>query len=157
VPDGGPLPPGVHWYDPLEHALVQVGPPPRGSAPAVIVTGVPWRTGWRYRERGWRHVYWDAGTMLAQLLALADSAGLAAALYTRFPDTAVAALDPAGAAATGRVDAAPLEFPLVTAAQRAGERDLLGLPWERGAPVGVPAEASPSTEPSSPPAGHSGG
>lgn len=57
VPDGVTLPPGVHWYDPLEHALMRVGPAPRGSTPAVIVTGVPWRTGWRYRERGWRHVY----------------------------------------------------------------------------------------------------
>ena len=26
VPSGGALPPGVHWYDPLEHVLVQVGP-----------------------------------------------------------------------------------------------------------------------------------
>jgi SagB-type dehydrogenase family enzyme len=169
VPDGGPLPPGVHWYDPLEHALVRVGPAPRGSAPAVIVTGVPWRTGWRYRERGWRHVYWDAGTMLAHLLALADSAGLAAALYTTFPDVSVAALtgadlvhelpvavvglgdsapalDSAGAAVTGRMDAQPVEFPLVTAAQRAGERDRLGPPWDRGAPVSVPAFASPPVE-----------
>ena len=169
VPDGVTLPPGVHWYDPLEHALMRVGPAPRGSTPAVIVTGVPWRTGWRYRERGWRHVYWDAGTMLAQLLALADSAGLAAALYATFPDVAVAALagadlvhelpvavvglgegapalDPAGPAATGRVDAVPVEFPLVTAAQRAGERDRLGLPWDRGAPVSVPAAALPSVE-----------
>ena len=24
---------------------------PRGDAPALVVTGVPWRTGWRYRER----------------------------------------------------------------------------------------------------------
>ena len=63
-------PPGVHWYHPQDHALVQVGPPPRGAAPAIVVTGVPWRTGWRYRERGYRHVYWDAGTMLAQLLAV---------------------------------------------------------------------------------------
>ena len=39
------------------------------------MTGVPWRTGWRYRERGYRHIYWDAGTMLGQLLAVADSAG----------------------------------------------------------------------------------
>ena len=31
VPPGGALPAGVHWYDPLEHALVQVGPPPRGG------------------------------------------------------------------------------------------------------------------------------
>ncbi len=169
VPDGGPLPPGVHWYDPLEHALVRVGPAPRGSAPVVIVTGVPWRTGWRYRERGWRHVYWDAGTMLAQLVALADSAGLPAALYTTFPDAAVAALagadlvhelpvavvglgdtapalDPAGPAAAGQVDAAPVEFPLVTAAQRAGERGLLGPPWDRGTPVSVPALAPPPVE-----------
>ena len=169
VPDGVPLPPGVHWYDPLEHALVRVGPAPRGSAPAVVVTGVPWRTGWRYRERGWRHVYWDAGTMLAQLLALAGSAGLAADLYTRFPDVAVAALagadrvhelpvavvglgegapalEAAGAAATGQVDAAPVEFPLVTAAQRAGERGRLGLPWDRGGPADVPITTPATVE-----------
>ena len=89
VPEGAGLPPGVHWYDPFEHALVQVGPPPRGGAPALVVTGVPWRTGWRYRERGFRHVYWDAGTMLAQLFAAADSAGLTARLFTRFPDASV--------------------------------------------------------------------
>ena len=127
----------------------------------MLVTGIPWRTGWRYRERGYRHIYWDAGTMLAQFLALADSAGLPARLYTRFPDAEVAALtgadrvhefpvavvaldeappalDPAGPAARGEVDAAPLEFPLVTAAQRAGESDRLGPGWDRGRPVNVP-------------------
>ena len=31
VPPGGALPAGVHWYDPLEHALVRVGPPPAGG------------------------------------------------------------------------------------------------------------------------------
>lgn len=155
------LPAGVHWYDPHDHALVQVGPPPRGGTPALIVTGVPWRTGWRYRERGFRHMYWDAGTMLAQLLALADSAGITARLHTRFPDAAVAtlvgaddvhelpvavvalgdgvpALDAAGSAVPGSVDAAPVEFPLVTAAQRAGALDTLGPPWDRGVPVDVP-------------------
>src|ERR1035438_6230497 len=60
-------------------------------------------------------------------------------------DTAPA-LDSAGAAATGQVDALPVEFPLVTAAQRAGERDRLGRPWDRGAPVSVPALASPPVE-----------
>ena len=89
VPDGLGLPAGVHWYDPLSHALVHVGPPPHGDTPALVVTGVPWRTGWKYRERGFRHVYWDAGTMLAQLLAVADSAGLTATLYSRFPDATV--------------------------------------------------------------------
>lgn len=85
VPAGMGPPAGVHWYDPHDHALVQVGPPPRGGAPALVVTGVPWRTGWRYREHGYRHMYWDAGTMLAQLLAVADSAGITARLHTRFP------------------------------------------------------------------------
>jgi len=32
VPQGGPLPAGVHWYDPLDHALVTVGPPPRPTS-----------------------------------------------------------------------------------------------------------------------------
>jgi SagB-type dehydrogenase family enzyme len=169
VPPGGRLPAGVHWYDPWEHALVRVGPAPRAGGPAMVVTGVPWRTGWRYRERGYRHVYWDAGTMLAQLLALADSAGLTAALYTRFPDVRVAdlvgadrvhelpvavvgldeaapAVEPGGQAAAGEVDAAPVEFPLVTAAQRAGECGRLGRPWERGGPVSVPVLASEPVE-----------
>ena len=169
VPDGSAVPAGVHWYDPREHALVQVGPPPSGGAPSVVVTGVPWRTGWRYRERGYRHVYWDAGTMLAQLLAAADSSGLGASLHTRFPDAAVAALvgadgvhewpvavvglgdegpalEATGSAVAGEVDAAPVEFPLATAAQRAGDRDTLGAPWDRGAPVDVTLEATEPVE-----------
>ncbi len=158
APDGMEVPAGVHWYDPLDHALVEVGPPPRRNALAVVVTGVPWRTGWRYRERGYRHVYWDAGTMLAQLLAVADSAGFTARLHSRFPDAAVAALvgadgahefpvavvalgdgppalEATGRALSGEVDADPVEFPLATAAQEAGARDTLGPSWDRGAPV----------------------
>jgi hypothetical protein len=169
VPEGAELPAGVHWYDPLDHALVRVGPPPRTGAPALVVTGVPWRTGWRYRERGFRHVYWDAGTMLAQLLAVAGSAGLTARLLGRFPDAEVAALvgadrvhewpvalvalgdgQPAivatGPAAPGEVDAAPVEFPLVTTAQHAGDLDTLGLPWDPGTPIGVPDEGSDPIE-----------
>ena len=92
VPEGLDVPAGVHWYDPGDHALVRVGPPPDGDAPAIIVTGIPWRTGWRYRERGYRHIFWDSGTMLAQLLAAADSAGLDPSLYSRFPDSEIAAL-----------------------------------------------------------------
>ncbi len=169
VPSGGSLPAGVHWYHPQDHALVQVGPPPLGEAPAIVVTGVPWRTGWKYRERGYRHVYWDAGTMLAQTLAAADSAGLTAKLFTRFPDAAVTglvgadgvhewpvavvalgdgapSLEAIGPSAAGEVDAAPVEFPLVTTAQRAGEHEKLGLPWERGAPVDVPADSADPME-----------
>ena len=169
VPEGAHLPAGVHWYDPLDHALVRIGPPPLGEGPALVVTGIPWRTSWRYRERGSRHVYWDAGTMLSQMLAVADSAGLTAMLRTRFPDAAVTALvgaegahewpvavvalgdgkpalDASGVATMGAVDADPVEFPLVTAAQRAGDRDSLGPPWERGAVVDVAVEGSKPIE-----------
>jgi Nitroreductase family len=169
VPEGGSLPAGVHWYHPQDHALVQVGPPPRGGGPAIVVTGIPWRTGWRYRERGYRHTYWDAGTMLSQLLAAADSVGLTASLYGRFPDRSVTelvgadgvdewpvavvslgddapALETSGPAASGEVDADPVEFPLDTAAQRAGDLEVLGEPWPRGDPVDVPDEGTAPVE-----------
>ncbi|BEL05556.1 hypothetical protein Q0Z83_037470 [Actinoplanes sichuanensis] len=163
------LPPGVHWYDPAGHALVRVAPAPDRGGAAIVVTGVPWRTGWRYRERGYRHVYWDAGTMLAQTLALADSAGIPARLHTTFPDRVVGelvgadgvhewpvavvglgaqppALTPTGAAAVGAVDTDPLEFPLVTAAQRAGDRTVLGDAWPPGDPADVPTTGAESVE-----------
>ncbi len=169
APEGSGVPAGVHWYDPLDHALVRVGPAPRAGAPVIVVTGIPWRTGWRYRERGYRHIYWDAGTALAQLVAVADSAGITARLYTRFPDATVAvlvgadrvhelpaavvslgdgapAIEPDGPAVAGEVDAAPLEFPLVTAAQRAGEHDGLGAPWASGAPASTPARSAKPVE-----------
>ncbi|WP_239144057.1 hypothetical protein [Actinoplanes philippinensis] len=170
VPDGHRgLPAGVHWYDPAGHALVRVAPAPSGGGAAIVVTGVPWRTGWRYRERGYRHVYWDAGTMLAQTLALAWSAGIPARLWTTFPDRVVTelvgadgvhewpvavvgldsrepALTPAGAAASGEVDPHPLEFPLVTAAQRAGDGQVLGAPWPAGEPVDAPGTTAGPVE-----------
>jgi SagB-type dehydrogenase family enzyme len=170
---GQPLQPGLYWYDPAEHALVDLklhGPAPDGDAPALIVTGVPWRTGWRYRERGYRHIYWDAGTMLAQFLALADSAGLPAQMFTRFPDRAIAALlgvdgvqefpvamvalapgAPAllstTAPVTGSHDADAVVFPLITTAQAAGNADALGAEVVRGADVAEPSIPKDTAEP----------
>lgn len=176
IPDGAgsDLPGGVHWYDPVDHALLRIGPPPAQSdgAPTVVVTGVPWRTGWRYAERGFRHIYWDAGTMLSQLLALADSAGYTPGLFTAFPDAAVSelvgvdrvhewplavislggapALTATGAAVAGLADATSTEFPLVTAAQQAGCSDRLGKRWDFGAAAGEAgtgeAAASPTLD-----------
>ena len=86
------LPDGVYWYDPVAHSLRLVGPAPEGDATTIVVTGIPWRTGWRYAERGYRHMYWDAGTMLANTLALAEAGGYRPGFRTRFPDAAVARL-----------------------------------------------------------------
>jgi nitroreductase len=150
------VPDGVHWYDPIQHALVRLGPPADGQATTLVVTGVPWRTGWRYAERGWRHIYWDAGTLCAQLTAAAQSAGLEPRLRSLFPDAelnelvgadgvhefAVAlvsfgdqppAVRPAGPAVPGSLPA--VEFPLCTAAQRAGDATELGAPWPSGTPL----------------------
>ena len=108
--------------------------------------------------------------MLAQTLALADSAGLArgcgrasrtpscrgwwaptACTSSRSRWSALGAGEPAirpqGDAAAGAVDAAPIEFPLVTLAQRAGDGDVLGEPW----PVSAPLDRSrPRPAPSTP-------
>ncbi|WP_234361339.1 hypothetical protein [Plantactinospora sp. BB1] len=147
------VPDGVHWYDGQRHALVRVGPPADGAATTLVVTGVPWRTGWRYAERGWRHLYWDAGTLLSQLHAAAASAGLRPRLHSRFPDARLRtlvgadgtheyplallrlgdgepAVAPTGPAAAGELP--PVELPLCTAAQRAGECDDLGPAWPEG-------------------------
>lgn len=147
---------GVHWYDPVRHALCRIGPPAGGEATTIVVTGVPWRTGWRYAERGWRHLYWDAGTLLAQLQAAAASAGLSPALRTLFPDSRVAslvgadgvheyalalltlgagrpAIEPSGRPVEGELPR--VELPLCTEAQRAGDRDELGDAWPDGDPL----------------------
>jgi SagB-type dehydrogenase family enzyme len=157
---------GVWWYDPEAHALRRVGPPATGGATTIVVTGIPWRTGWRYAERGYRHLHWDAGTMLSQLLALAVSAGVEARLWTRFPDARVAELvgadgvhefpvalvtlgpgepatDAGGPAERGEVDREPQEYPLITATQRAGDDDALGEPWPAGAAVDAPGRPTP--------------
>lgn len=96
-------PAGLYSFDPLSHALVPLRagdarpavaaavaePSLAGAGALVILTGIHARTGWKYMERGYRHVWWDAGTMLANLLALAAVDGLAPRLYTAFVDEAL--------------------------------------------------------------------
>jgi SagB-type dehydrogenase family enzyme len=42
-----------------------------GGETVLALTGILWRTAWKYGARGYRHLFWDAGTMLANLLELA--------------------------------------------------------------------------------------
>lgn len=132
----------VLHYDPRQHAVTPIAR--CGDGPTtIVVTGIPWRTGWKYTERGFRHLYWDAGTMLSQLLALA---GPSARLMMGFADHVVA--DLVGADGThefplavvvigdgrppltpvdgqrtteGLIAESPVHFPLVTGAQRSGD------------------------------------
>jgi SagB-type dehydrogenase family enzyme len=84
---------GVHHYQPLEHALVPLRPPAgpgdAGAATTIVLTGIPFRTCWKYGERGWRHLWWDAGCLLANLLAVAAAHGVPAEVVTGFCDSRV--------------------------------------------------------------------
>jgi SagB-type dehydrogenase family enzyme len=96
-------PEGLYSFDALEHALVPLRPgdlrpalaeaaaaPELAGAGAVIaLSGIHARTGWKYMERGYRHVWWDAGTMLANLLAVAAADDLHPRLHVAFVDDAV--------------------------------------------------------------------
>jgi SagB-type dehydrogenase family enzyme len=89
---------GVYHYSPLEVALTRLRTGDlrahlgTTSPLAVVLTGIPWRTTWKYGERGWRHLYWDSGTMLANMLAVADAHGLESRTVVGFDDDRVVGL-----------------------------------------------------------------
>ena len=64
-------------------------PPVAGAAAVIIETAIFWRSTWKYRDRAYRYVYWDAGMVTANLLAVAASEGLGARVITAFLDQAV--------------------------------------------------------------------
>ena len=72
-------------------------------APAIVVTtSTWWRNAWKYQSRTYRHSFWDSGTLLANLLALASAHDLPASVVLGFQDDAVNSLldvDPAKEAA----------------------------------------------------------
>lgn len=59
---------------------------------SVILSAIYWRNTWKYEARGYRHLFWDGGTLLAQLLATARALDLPARLVTGFVDAHVNAL-----------------------------------------------------------------
>lgn len=56
---------------------------------AVVLSAIYWRNTWKYQARGYRHLFWDAGTLLAQLLAAARALDVPARLVTGFVDAEV--------------------------------------------------------------------
>jgi SagB-type dehydrogenase family enzyme len=90
---------GVYHYAPVEHGLTPLrtgdfrGALPLAGAPpgraTLALTGIPWRTAWKYGPRGFRHLYWDAGMVLANLLGAAGTFGLDATVLLGFVDQAM--------------------------------------------------------------------
>lgn len=130
---------------------------------SLVLTGVPWRTTWKYTERGYRHLFWDAGTMLANILCLAASGGVAVRTVLGFDDAAVSGIvgidgasefplalvalgrsEPAAGAGAApappvRVPEEPVPYEAIREVQRAGaleEGDVSS--WRSGAPGAGP-------------------
>ncbi len=145
------LPAGVYHYCAPDHTLRRVragdvraalvdatgAEPSVADAPVTVaVTSTFWRNAWRYRERAYRHAFWDAGTSLSQVLAVAAAAGVPAALVMGFADAQVnAVLDVEGTrestvalVALGRSGPAPAP---------AGPVERLDLPTRRLSPAEV--------------------
>ena len=55
-------------------------------AVTIVLTAIYWRNTWKYQARGFRHLFWDSGTMLANLDAVSRALGLAPMTSTGFVD-----------------------------------------------------------------------
>jgi SagB-type dehydrogenase family enzyme len=101
------LPAGVYHFGPHDGALrrlragdyrsvlldASAADPALSAAPAVLVyTTTFWRNAWKYQARAYRHAFWDSGTILANLLAIAAADGVPATVVLGFVDAAVNAL-----------------------------------------------------------------
>ena len=79
-------------------------------AATLILTAIYWRNTWKYQARGYRHLFWDSGTMLANLLAVGRALELEPRLVTGFVDARVnglLGLDPEREAALELVGLGP--------------------------------------------------
>ncbi|MFQ5667851.1 MAG: SagB family peptide dehydrogenase [Candidatus Binatia bacterium] len=98
---------GVYHFGPHNFSLVQLRAgdfranlvEASGAEPAVLHAPVIlayastyWRNSWKYQARTYRHCFWDSGTMLANLLAVAAADQLPAGIVCGFVDAALTTL-----------------------------------------------------------------
>ena len=107
------LPAGVYHFGPHDFALRRLrdgdhravlvnasgGDPDLTHAPLIAVSASTyWRNAWKYQSRAYRHCFWDAGTLHANLLAVATAESLEPRVVLGFADRPVEVLlglDPA--------------------------------------------------------------
>jgi len=142
------LPAGVYHFGPHDFALRRLregdwrsvlvqasgGSPDLARAPVVVASASTWwRNAWKYQARAWRHVFWDGGTLHANLLAAAASEDLEPRVVLGWADR-------------------PVERLLGLDPQREGALALVALGRSRRPPPPArePAELRLETEPLSP-------
>ncbi|WP_101295554.1 SagB/ThcOx family dehydrogenase [Halegenticoccus soli] len=64
----------------------------RAAPLSFVATSTWWRNAWKYRERTYRHAFWDSGTVLANLASVAAVLGLPTEVVLGFVDGDVADL-----------------------------------------------------------------
>jgi SagB-type dehydrogenase family enzyme len=121
------VPAGAYHFNPVEFALRRLrdGDHRRflaraaadgaieGAPTTLVLSGIPWRTTWKYGERGYRHLFWDSGAVLANALAVTEAAGITLRVLTGFVDDDVSHLLGLGS---------PEEYPLVIVPLAGGPR-----------------------------------
>lgn len=74
-------------------ARAAAGRPSLSGARAIIaLSAIFWRSAWKYGARSYRYCFWDAGTLLANLLAAARAERVSTELVTAFTDPEMEAL-----------------------------------------------------------------
>jgi SagB-type dehydrogenase family enzyme len=121
------VPAGVYHFNPVEFALRRLRDGDHrpslalaaadgaieGAPTTLVLSGIPWRTTWKYGERGYRHLFWDSGAILANGLAVIEAAGITSQVLTGFVDDDVSHLLGLGS---------PEEYPLVIVPLAGGPR-----------------------------------
>ncbi len=98
---------GVYHFGPHDFALRRLregdfraalvdasgGNPDVARSPVIVASASTyWRNAWKYQARAYRHVFWDGGTLHANLLAVAGTQGLEPRVVLGFADAPVQAL-----------------------------------------------------------------
>ena len=79
---------------------------------SLILSAIYWRNTWKYEARGYRHLFWDSGTLLGQLLAVARALDVPARLVTGFVDAQLNGLLGLDAEKEGALVTVPLGAPV---------------------------------------------
>ncbi|MEM2238411.1 MAG: SagB family peptide dehydrogenase [Candidatus Caldarchaeum sp.] len=98
---------------------------------SLVFTSIGWRNAWKYRERSYRHWFWDSGTMVANLLAVCRAFGLQARVVTGFVDEKVNSL----VAVDGVKEAAIIIVPLGLSQKKPPETDEVAVLTPRVKPL----------------------
>lgn len=91
---------GVYHFNPFEFALVRIregnygsvlaeatDDATRSSIATIAMTSLAWRNAWKYEARSYRHWFWDAGVIAANLLAVCHSEQIPIRLLMGFIDS----------------------------------------------------------------------